>query len=133
MVTRNERIADLLMGAAYADAQLDGRESEAVAACLAKAMDVDALPAEMKERIRSFDPRDFDPADAARSLGLEGEADKLQLIAFLAAVTDADGSFDLDENAYLEQVAEALGLPEEVERYRQVFGANGMTAQPVMI
>ena len=113
MSTKNELIADLLMGAAYADARLDGREYRVVKALLAKVTNVEKLGADMEGWLRGFARKKFDPVEAAKSLGLETEQKKRHLIELIAAVTDADGVFDLDENAYIENVAKALELPKE--------------------
>jgi tellurite resistance protein len=101
------------MGAAYADARLDGREYRVVKMLLAKVMNVDKLGEEMGGRLRSFARKSFDPVEAAKALGLETEQKKRHLIELIAAVTEADGVFDLDENAYIENVAKALELPKE--------------------
>jgi uncharacterized tellurite resistance protein B-like protein len=115
MSNKNELIADLLMGAAYADDQLDGREVDTVLSCLAKVMNVDedALPGEITDRIGVFEPGGFDPVTAVAALGLQDDGEKRNLIELIAAVTDADETFDLDENTYVETVAQALGLAKE--------------------
>jgi uncharacterized tellurite resistance protein B-like protein len=111
MSTRNELIADLLMGAAHADKSFDGREYEVVKKLLANVMSVTAIPEEMLQRLEGFDPTGFDPAAAAKSLSLEDDDDKRRLMELVAAVTEADEELDLDEHEYLETVAGALELP----------------------
>jgi uncharacterized tellurite resistance protein B-like protein len=113
MSTRNEAIADLLMGAAYADNHLDGREYEIVKSLLAKSMNLEVIPEDMENRIKQFDPSKFDMAGTAESLRLEDDGQKLQLVEFIAAVTEADDVLDLDENEYLEKVAQFLELPRQ--------------------
>ncbi len=111
MSTKNELIADLLMGAAYADNDLDGREYDVVKKLLAQVMDLTTVPDEMVTRLDNFAPKEFDPIATAKSLGLVEEEEKRQLIELIAAVTEADEVLDLDENEYLENVANALELP----------------------
>ncbi len=113
MTTKNETIADLLMGAAYADNELDGREYEIVKRLLAKVMNLDTIPVEMESRISSFDPKSFDLTSAAKSLGLENDDEKRHLVELIAAVTDADEILDFDESDYLADVASALELPRQ--------------------
>jgi uncharacterized tellurite resistance protein B-like protein len=113
MSMRNELIADLLMGAAFADSRLDGREYEAVKALLAGVMGLDAIPEEMEKRLKAFEPKTFDPEGAAASLMLTEEAEKRHLIELIAAVNDADDELDLDEHDYLTRVADAVGLARE--------------------
>lgn len=110
MTMRNEVIADLLMGAAFADSRLDGREYETVKRLLAEVMEVEAIPEDMEKRLKSFDPKGFDPREAADSLELSDEKDKRNLIELIAAVNEADEELDLDEHEYLITVADALGL-----------------------
>jgi uncharacterized tellurite resistance protein B-like protein len=111
MSTRNELIADLLMGAAYADSQMDGREYEVVKKLLAQVMNVEGVPEELMRHLEGFDPKSFDPATAVASLGLSDDRDKRHLLELVAAVTEADEEIDLDEHEYLETLARALDLP----------------------
>jgi uncharacterized tellurite resistance protein B-like protein len=110
MSTKNELIADLLMGAAHADKHLDGREYGVVMKLLAQVMDLKELPDEMINRLDNFAPNNFNPVDATKSLGLAEDEEKRKLIELIAAVTEADEVLDLDENEYLEKVAGALDL-----------------------
>ena len=111
MSTRNELIADLMMGAAYADKRLDGREVDEVKRLLAGIMEVDAIGDEMTERIATFNHQEFDPVKVVRALGLSDDEEKRHLVEMIAAVTEADEEVDLDESEYLEKVAEALEMP----------------------
>jgi uncharacterized tellurite resistance protein B-like protein len=111
MTDKNETIADLLMGAAYADNHLDGRELDAVKKLLANVMSLEQLPEEMTARLESFDAKGFDARAAAQSLELTTEEEKRNLVELIAAVTEADDELDLDENDYIEEVAGALDLP----------------------
>ena len=111
MSNRNELIADLLMGAAYADRKLDGRELEAVKKLMADLMGVDALPEDIAKRLEEFEPKVFNPVAAAKALEMQDDDEKIKLVELIATVTEADEEIDLDENEYLEQVALALEMP----------------------
>jgi uncharacterized tellurite resistance protein B-like protein len=108
-----EQIADLLMGAAYADGSLEGSERQAVERILGDLISGDDLPAGVVERIERFDPADYDPAVACSVLALPERADKRALLALLARVSDADDIHDLDEGAYIRRVAELVGADPE--------------------
>jgi uncharacterized tellurite resistance protein B-like protein len=113
MSMREETVADLLMGAAFADSRLDGREYDTVKRLLAQVMGVDEIPAEMEGRLKAFDPKGFDAVQAAKSLNLGSDEEKRHLIELVAAVNDADEELDFAEHEYLVQVGEALGMPKE--------------------
>ena len=110
MSTRNELIADLLMGAAFADDELEGAEYDAVKRALAQAMGVDDVPPVLAARLEWFQPDEFDLGAAVRELGLSAKADKRQLLELIVLVQEADDVIDLAEDAYLRRVAEAMGL-----------------------
>ncbi len=59
--------------------------------------------------------------------GVDGE---LRAISIVCKVTEADGrpAVKLSDNPNKE-----LGTPEEIERYRRIFGMAGMTAMPVLV
>ena len=88
MTTQIELIADLLMGAAYADDHLDGREFSAVKKLLATAMKLDTIPKILERRINNFDNAVFDPIVTAKSLGLNDDRQKRGLLQLIVAVTD---------------------------------------------
>lgn len=113
MSTKIELISDLLMGAAYADNELDGREVKVVNGLLAKIMGLPKITPDIESRTKSFDPKAFDASKAAIALNLKSELEKRQLIEVIAAVTEADGVIDFDENTYIETVAGALGLSKQ--------------------
>jgi uncharacterized tellurite resistance protein B-like protein len=113
MATRTELISDLLMGAAFADQRLGGAEYEAVKQALAKAMGVDEIPPVLAARLEWFQPDQLDVAATVAALGLDDPGDKRQLLELIVSVHQADDVLDLDEDAYLRTVAEALGLAPE--------------------
>ena len=107
---RHALIADLLMGAAHADQHLDGRELTKVKDLLCKATSNALLPKELEDRLDAFSPADLDVAATVAALDFEGEEDKRHLLELITAVHDSDEVWDLDEDAYLREVALALGL-----------------------
>ncbi|MCC6524037.1 MAG: TerB family tellurite resistance protein [Polyangiaceae bacterium] len=113
MSMREELIADLLMGAACADRDVAAAEVATVRAILCRALGASALPPELEARIVAFSPAIFRVEHAVGWLGLSDPAAKRQLLELIVAVRDADGVLDLEEDAYLRHVAEALGLPPE--------------------
>lgn len=113
MSGRNEHIADLLMGAALADRQLDGREYEAVQSLMREAMKVKKLPAALEKRLKSFKPSKLDVVATVRKLALASDSEKRHLLELIVKVHESDELWDLDEDAYLRRVANALGLAED--------------------
>lgn len=113
MATRNELISDILMGAAFADDRLEGAEYDAVKRALAKAMGVDEVPPVLAARLEWFKPDEYDMEKTVAQLDLETASDKRQLLELIVSIQEADEVYDLDEDAYLRGVAEALGLPPE--------------------
>jgi uncharacterized tellurite resistance protein B-like protein len=110
MATRNELIADLLMGAAFADQRFEGSEYEAVKRALAHAMGTDEVPPVLAARLEWFKPAEFDLASTVAGLGLETDEERRQLLELILCVHEADEVLDVDEDEYLRQVAHALGL-----------------------
>jgi len=107
-----EVLADLLMGAAYADRKLDGREGETVRAKLAEWLEVDEIPGELNERLESFDPETFDLEVSAALLAPDDVSRAREILELVAAVNEADEELDLDEDRYLRNLAKELGVEE---------------------
>ncbi|NJK32260.1 MAG: hypothetical protein HC927_07540 [Deltaproteobacteria bacterium] len=107
-----ETITDLLLGAAYADKRLEGREKDKIRALLAKLVGSDALPESIDARFKDFSPAAFDPVAAGQRLAGLGN-DRRRVLEMIAAVTDADEELDLAEDRYLRTVAEAMGLADK--------------------
>lgn len=108
-----DTITDLLLGAAYADKHLEGRELDAIRSMVVKLLGSPALPQAQEDRIRSFNPARFDVGTAARSLGKLSDEQKRKVLELVASVTDSDEELDLAEDAYLRKVGESLGLGAE--------------------
>jgi uncharacterized tellurite resistance protein B-like protein len=113
MKDRLPLVADLLMGAAYADDRLDGEEKDAVRRLLRELLEVATLPMDLDFRVNEFDPKGFDRAATAASFAGDPPAIKRRLLELIAAVHVADGEIDFAEDDYLRAVGEGLGLPPE--------------------
>jgi len=103
-------IADLLLGAVYADDRLDGAEDEAVRKLLCKVVGSDELPIELEARIENFEADGFDLAESAAEFESVDDVGKRKLLELVAAVFDADGEVDFAEDEYLRDLAGALGM-----------------------
>jgi uncharacterized tellurite resistance protein B-like protein len=108
-----DTITDLMLGAAYADKRLEGKELDAIRSMLCKLLGVDDLPAEQAARIKAFNPAKHKPVAAAQSLGELTDEERSKVLDLIASVNDADDVIDMDEDAYLRKVAEGLGLSAE--------------------
>lgn len=108
-------LADLLLGAAYADGTFDGSERQAIERVLGDRVGV-PLPAVLAEHVATFDPATLDIPAAVARLGLTGAADRRGLLALVASVTDADDIHDFSEDAYLNRLADAAGADEDERR-----------------
>ncbi|MSP24607.1 MAG: hypothetical protein EXR75_05470 [Myxococcales bacterium] len=109
---RHEAILDLLMGAAFADKTLDGREVEKVKSLMCSAMRAKELPASLERRMARFDPKKFNLRQCVATLVLATDDEKRKVLEFIAAVHDADELLDMDEDAYLRHVAREMLLDE---------------------
>jgi uncharacterized tellurite resistance protein B-like protein len=108
-----DTFTDLLLGAAYADKRLEGRELDTIRALLERVVGEAPLPAELEARIKSFNPAKHDPRGAAATLWFLSDEDKRTVIDLVAKVTEADDEIDLAEDDYLGKVALGLGLSSE--------------------
>jgi len=123
-------LCDLLMGAAYADAEFKDREREEVREMLADLSGA-KLTAELEDQIAKFDPKKFDLAKTAGEFKADSEDDRRRLLFLVAAINDADEEVDFAEDEYLRALAKALDLPDsalegmtvdvEVEELREDF------------
>ena len=113
MADRIDVITDLLMGAAYSDGSLEGREEATVRRLLGELLD-GALPAATDARITAFTPEGFDLEETAAPFRDDSPERKRKLLELVVAVRDADEVFDTDEDDYMTALARALGMkPEE--------------------
>ncbi len=106
-------LAELLMGAAYADGDYDGHEAEMIGDTLRALTPSHELPEQVTGRLARFDEATFDPTLACQTLGLNDATQRQAVLALVSKVIEADGVHDLAETAYLERVGHALGASEE--------------------
>ena len=141
MADRLDVITDLLMGAAYADGALEGREEATVRRLLGELLGDASLPAAAEAQMAGFDPRRFELAAAAARFAGDSPARKRELLELVAAVRDADEVFDSDEDDYLTALAAALGMKREeyadlaleIEELRGSLADVRPTAPPVLL
>jgi len=106
-------ITDLLLGAAYSDQNLRGQEEDTVRKLLRELLDGEELPKEVDDRIKTFPAGTFDMKQAATDFTADPPIKKRKLLELVAAIHDADEELDLDEDAYLRDLAKALGMDED--------------------
>jgi uncharacterized tellurite resistance protein B-like protein len=108
---RIAHVADILLGAAYADGTKHGSEEARLRKLLGELLGNEALPAALDARIGAFDPKTFDLAATAAVFAGDPDDRKRQLLELVAAVGDADDVLDSQEDDYLVKVAKAIGAP----------------------
>jgi uncharacterized tellurite resistance protein B-like protein len=105
-------ITDLLLGAAYADKRLEGRETDKIRALLTKLSGKATLPTNVEGRFKTFSPAAFDIQAAGKQLAGLGD-DRRKVLEMIAAVTESDDELDLAEDLYLRRAALAMGMDEK--------------------
>lgn len=105
-------LCDLLLGAAYADAQFKDGEREEVKGMLSD-LTGGKLSAELEKQIAEFDPKKFDLLPSAGAFAGDSDDDRRKILFLVAAVNDADEEVDFSEDEYLRALAGALFLPAE--------------------
>jgi uncharacterized tellurite resistance protein B-like protein len=113
LIEHIDTFTDLLLGAAYADKRLEGREIATIRALLERVAGESPLPAELEARIKAFNPAKHDAHGAAATLWFLSSEDKRTVIDLIAKVTEADEEIDLAEDDYLRKVATGLGMSAE--------------------
>lgn len=102
-------LADILLGAAYADGVFVGLEALAIHKILRDRLETTVLPDDLEDHLREFDPQTFDLENACAQLNLSTREQRRSLLALVAAVTEADHVFHLDEDAYIKRLARIIG------------------------
>jgi uncharacterized tellurite resistance protein B-like protein len=110
LIEHIDTFTDLLLGAAYADKRLEGREIDTIRALLERVAGESPLSPAIEARFRSFNPAKHDAQGAAATLWFLSNPDKRTVIDLIAKVTEADGEIDLAEDDYLRKVALGLGM-----------------------
>ena len=109
-------IADLFLGAMYADSRFGDDEKRAVRKLLCELIVRPELPEELERRIDEFDPDKFDLVATARDFSSDPPMNRRRLLELVAQLCVADGELDLDEDEYLHRLARALEMaPTEYE------------------
>lgn len=108
-----QALAQLLLGAAWADNELHGLEEAAVDRILKGLVEGGKLPAVVTDYVDSFDPEHASIDEAVAGLDLEGGDDQRAVLELVVAVIDADFTYDFKEGDYLKEVAAALDIPED--------------------
>ena len=106
-------LTHLLLGAAWADDELHGLESQAIDRILKNLVHPGLVPEEITEYVRGFQKDDVDVDAAVAELAVEDPGDRQAILALVAKVIDADFTYDFQEGDYLKTVATALGAPKE--------------------
>jgi uncharacterized tellurite resistance protein B-like protein len=103
----------ILMGAAHADGLIDGLEEDTIINLLGEMIDDDDLPDEVIQVLSEFDPEEFNLEAIAEEVSEEDEAHRYRLLQMTAALREADGVIDMEEDEYMLRLAEALDLEAE--------------------
>lgn len=108
---RLRALADILLGAAYADGELTVPEQIEIGARLLKAMGETHLSADLESEIHDFDPKRFELPLALATLALEDKHERVELVSDVAAVISADSRVESHERIYLWRLAAMLAIP----------------------
>ena len=115
-------IADLFMGAAYADWRLDEKERLYIRKMLEDLLSVPTLPTELSSHIDGFDPERFDMLTTAHRLRDNPPMRLRRLLELVGYVMLADGEMCVAEDRYMRRLGEAFGLDED--DYRDLTRAH---------
>jgi uncharacterized tellurite resistance protein B-like protein len=107
------RVASVLMGAVYADGEVDGGETATVYSILGQLVGERELPPSVRGLLANFEPEAFDLEATCAGLLLESPEDKKALLALVAEITDADDVHSCDEDDYSRRVARAIGASQD--------------------
>ncbi|MDB4991595.1 MAG: hypothetical protein JWN04_6773 [Myxococcaceae bacterium] len=109
-------IAQLFLGAVYADHHFEAEEKRAVTRMLCDLIVKPELPPELAMQIEDFDPEAFDLIAAASDFTSDPPMNRRRLLELVAQLCVSDGELDLEEDDYLHRLANALGMePSEYE------------------
>ncbi|MFO0746384.1 MAG: TerB family tellurite resistance protein [Myxococcota bacterium] len=102
-------LAELMLGAAYADGKATWPERSALASVLSGFFGHKDLPPVVSARIQTFDPKTFDVEATVKRVTVRTAEDRTQLLGLLSRVTDADARLNRGEEDYLRKVAALIG------------------------
>jgi len=106
-------LAQILLGAAHSDGFYAATEAVAIATILARFVDLDPLPDQVREAMSAFDAATFDLEAACRRLTIETRRDRRELLELVSRVMDADLVLDSREAAYMRRLGQAIGASDE--------------------
>lgn len=109
---RIDVLAEIFLGAAYADQQLAGRERHRIQDLIRDLMCAQALPEGLQAHIDGFDPQAFDLTAAAARFVDDPPMSKRRLLELVAQVMYADDIYDLAEDEFLRALARELRVPD---------------------
>lgn len=104
------RLADLLLGAMHVDQHAASTEHDTLRGILCRLLGREVLPARVEQRLRQFDPANFDFDSAVRRYSEKPAAGHRQLLEMVHAVCEADGIVELSENGYMVALVVGLGM-----------------------
>jgi len=108
-------VLEVLLAAAHADGGMCGREQRTVERLMLRLTGGAALRPELSQRIRSFDPREFDALGAAELLLEISPEQRRHVLELVREVCDANNAFDLEEERFLLDLTRAFELtPEDI-------------------
>jgi uncharacterized membrane protein YebE (DUF533 family) len=103
-------LAELMLGAAFADGHKDPVEVVAIAEQLKEFISVDAMPHLISRRIERFDPGCFDIDAACRDIAVTTDEERIAILQLVARVIGSKTGLHPAEEVYLRKVAAGLGL-----------------------
>jgi putative colanic acid biosynthesis UDP-glucose lipid carrier transferase len=106
-------ILEVLLAAAHADGEMCGREQRTVRRIMLRLAGGFELRPEVEQRIRDFDPSEFDPQAAAELLLEISPEQRRHVLELVREVCDANNAFDLEEERFLLDLTRALELNHE--------------------
>jgi uncharacterized tellurite resistance protein B-like protein len=125
MTTRIEAICDLLLAAAHADDKFVESERQVIEQILCGIEGTDKLDPRLAARMTFKKPDEIDVFATAERFAHESEDNRRLLMQLIAAVHEADGILDLEEDELVIVVAGALGFSvDEIQEFIIDFGED---------
>jgi uncharacterized tellurite resistance protein B-like protein len=104
-----KHIADILMGAAYADGVHELAEAAAIRRVLAELVGGASLPEAVSARLDAFDIGAFRLEDSCAKVEMGSPERRRRLLRLVAQVVESDEVHDFDESDYIVRVARCIG------------------------
>jgi len=119
-------VADLMLGAAHADARFCEHEQEAVRSLLCRMLGTAELPEELRAHMAGFEPQSFDMTEAVQRFSERSQTSRRRLLEVVRSVCDADATFALEEERYMLDLVAALAVDPDQYRDLVVEEARGL-------